>query len=138
MTHPEQTDSRPALLLAFWVLVLLPAGARTLRTVPLADAAAAGHNPTPAAESLLIDPNTAEWWELTVIPGVGKVRAKAIVAYRTEARRTRNLPPDAPVFTSAANLQAVKGIGPKTAAKAEPYLTFPAYQSTSTAAQNYD
>ena len=74
--------------------------------------------------SLKIDPNTAEWWELTVIPGIGEVTAKKIIAFREAQRRERNLPPDTPVFQSAADLQLVKGIGPKKSKAAEPYVTF--------------
>jgi DNA uptake protein ComE-like DNA-binding protein len=76
-------------------------------------------------ETLLrVDPNTAQWWELTIIPGVGEVTAKKIIEYRDTVRREKGLPEDAPVFRSAADLQRVKGIGPKKSAAAEPYLTF--------------
>ena len=80
--------------------------------------------PADQAALLRVDPNTAQWWELTVIPGVGEVTAKKIIEYREAVRREKGLPDDAPVFRSAADLQRVKGIGPKKSEAAEPYLTF--------------
>ncbi|UCG15716.1 MAG: helix-hairpin-helix domain-containing protein [Phycisphaerales bacterium] len=72
-----------------------------------------------------VNPNTAPWWELTVLPRVGEVTAKRIVAHReaansapaAQARRGR-------VFAAPADLERVHGIGPKTARRAAPYLTF--------------
>lgn len=38
-----------------------------------------------------IEINSAEWWELTEISGIGEVRAKAIVALRARKKRFENL-----------------------------------------------
>jgi DNA uptake protein ComE-like DNA-binding protein len=75
---------------------------------------------------LKVDPNTAPWWELTVLPGVGEVTAKRIVDYRDTRRCELAVPDDAPVFRSAADLQQVKGIGPKKSKGMESYLVFEA------------
>jgi DNA uptake protein ComE-like DNA-binding protein len=84
---------------------------------------------TEPVPGVLIDPNVAPWWELTVVPGIGEVTAKKIVEYR-EARRRKRDPASGThagridVFQRTADLQRVKGIGPKTAARIEPYLMF--------------
>lgn len=69
-----------------------------------------------------VNPNVAPWWELAVLPEIGETTARDIVAYREETRR--NLPDGDPVFRSAADLDRVKGIGPKTVEKIAPFLRF--------------
>jgi len=69
-----------------------------------------------------VNPNTASWASLARLPGVGETRARAIAGYRDEHERQH--PGGPPAFTSAADLQRVKGIGPATAAQMEPFLTF--------------
>jgi competence protein ComEA len=66
-----------------------------------------------------LDPNQAAWYELARLPDIGEVLAKRIVAHRNE------LGIDRP-FNTADDLQAVRGIGPKTAEKLRPYLRFDA------------
>ena len=61
----------------------------------------------------LINLNTATQAQLETLPGVGPVTAQAILVWRS-----KNGP-----FTSVAQLQEVDGIGPKTFAKIEPYVT---------------
>ena len=68
-----------------------------------------------------LDPNQAAWYELSRLPGIGEVMAKRIVALRNEIRD--NNPTHRP-FQTADDLQAVRGIGPKTAEKLRPYLRF--------------
>ncbi len=93
-----------------------------VRTRPVDELKAAGD----AGGALVgkLDPNTAPWWELTVLPGIGETKAKAMVEYRTQVRTARG-EPNAIVFRNAEDLQAVKGVGPKTAARIAPYLKFP-------------
>lgn len=69
-----------------------------------------------------IDPNTAAWEELATLPGIGEGIARRIVEYRDQAggRSTGS----SPVFRKPADLAAVKGIGPKTLARIEPFLRF--------------
>lgn len=71
-----------------------------------------------------IDPNTAPWWELTVLPRIGPSLSRRIVDYREE-RRTRMESPDAPVFRNVSDLDTVPGIGPVTLKRIGPYLRFP-------------
>ena len=65
-----------------------------------------------------INPNTASMASLVRLPGIGKARAMDIIHYR------QNKKPDEPVFISAHDLENIRGIGPKTAAALEPWLTF--------------
>lgn len=65
-----------------------------------------------------VNPNTAPWWELMALPDVGEATARGIVAYR-EVHRERT-----PVFRSAADLEPVPDIGPKTIARIAPHLCF--------------
>jgi DNA uptake protein ComE-like DNA-binding protein len=63
-----------------------------------------------------INPNTAPQAGLVRLPGIGKVRAMDIIAWRD-----RQTPP---AFTSAESLEAIRGIGPKTSAALAEWLTF--------------
>ena len=65
-----------------------------------------------------INPNTASMASLVRLPGIGKARAIDIIHYR------QNQKPDELVFLSAHDLENIRGIGPKTAAALEPWLTF--------------
>lgn len=65
-----------------------------------------------------INPNTASMASLVRLPGIGKARALDIIHFRQSQTQ------DGPLFQSADDLQAIRGIGPKTAAKLEPWLTF--------------
>jgi competence protein ComEA len=52
------------------------------------------------------------------LPSIGPARARSIVEYR-------NLPDvDKPAFKCASDMEKIKGIGPKTVEKLEPYLVF--------------
>lgn len=65
-----------------------------------------------------INPNTAPLGSLVRLSGIGKARALDIIHYRqTQAD-------GGTVFTTADDLQAIRGIGPKTAEKLAPWLTF--------------
>lgn len=69
-----------------------------------------------------INPNTASWVTLAQLPGIGPIRAKAIVEYRQQQQEKRAT--TEPVFRSSEDLQSIKGIGPRIAEQLEPYLTF--------------
>ena len=121
------TEARSAgLLLAVLALVMVASLTITAtrdRPAPGVATASAG-----AAATLRIDPNRARWWDLTVIPGVGEVTAQRIVDYRRAWQEeiepaTGDRSSDA-AFHVLADLQRVKGIGPKTVARMAPYLTF--------------
>jgi len=61
-----------------------------------------------------LDPNTCPADSLVLLPGIGPVLAERIVAARVAGLH----------FACARDLQGVRGIGPRTAARIAPYLTF--------------
>ncbi len=69
-----------------------------------------------------VNPNTAPWWELTVLPDIGPAIARRIVALR-EARESGEQPARI-VFRSPGDLDAVPGIGPKTVRRIASELRF--------------
>ena len=71
-----------------------------------------------------VDPNTAPWWELTVLPRIGESTARRIVEYR-EAGPPTDTEAASGAFQRAADLERVRGIGPKTVQRIAPYLRFP-------------
>ncbi len=105
-------------LLALLTPAMLLGSLAVARSVP-ADA------PIPAAIGT-IDPNTATWAELATLPTIGEVKAKAIVAYRRSFRQTAVAGPagERRAFTCPADLDAVRGIGPKTVERVAPHLRF--------------
>lgn len=75
-------------------------------------------------DSLRLDPETATWFELAQLPGIGETLARRITDYRDAQRRGE--PTGDRVFRSAADLDGVSGIGPRTLERIAPYLCFPA------------
>ena len=71
-----------------------------------------------------VNPNSAEWWELAALPGLGESLAKQIVDYRMQQRANVSNS-EAIIFRSVRDLEAVRGIGPKKAAALESMLVFP-------------
>jgi competence ComEA-like helix-hairpin-helix protein len=69
-----------------------------------------------AAAAERINPNTAAVGSLQRLPGIGRVRAEAIIAYRSEHG------PGA--FRRGSDLAAIRGIGPATVRGAERFMTF--------------
>ncbi len=80
-------------------------------TAPPSARPAAGEAPLPAG---LVDPNTSPADSLCLLPGIGPALAARIVAARETGVH----------FARARDLQAVRGIGPRTVARLEPYLAF--------------
>lgn len=74
-----------------------------------------------AAGAFRPDPNTATAEELEVVPGIGRTRAQALVAYR-ERRRGEGV---VVVFAGPDDLRKVRGFGPATADRAGEFLSFP-------------
>ncbi|MGB2819678.1 MAG: ComEA family DNA-binding protein [Phycisphaerae bacterium] len=70
------------------------------------------------AASEKINPNLADSASLLRLPTIGPARAKAIIDYR-KAHGSR-------AFRTAADLKAIKGIGPATVRKIDDYLSLPA------------
>ena len=76
----------------------------------------AGNTPDAGERSIVqsvIDINTASEAELTALPGIGEVKAKLIVEYRSEYGR----------FTDVRELMNINGIGEATLQKLLPYIT---------------
>jgi hypothetical protein len=67
-----------------------------------------------------INPNTASIASLVRLPGIGKARAMDIIYFR----QTSGGGGEEPVFKMASDLEAIKGIGPKTVENLSPWLTF--------------
>jgi competence protein ComEA len=76
--------------------------------------ASAGVSPAPSASgATVVDLNTADQAMLETIPGLGPVKAGAIIAYRTEIGG----------FTSIDQLLEVSGIGPATLDSIRPFVS---------------
>jgi competence protein ComEA len=88
--------------------------------VPMPDTEAAEINAGILATG--VNPNTAGVGDLTLLPGIGPVKARAIIAYREAHRAAAD--PERPVFNDAESLDAVPGIGPRTVERISPYLSF--------------
>jgi DNA uptake protein ComE-like DNA-binding protein len=73
----------------------------------------------------VIDPNTAPWWELAVLPRIGETTANSIVRYRESMDRSAPDVAAGRAFIFVGDLQAVRGIGPKTVERIAPYLSLP-------------
>jgi len=105
---PERTHARGAAAIALLAVLLVAAA-----EVPRGGAQAPGAG----AAVLRLNPNTATAEELTLLPGLGPVRAAAIVSYRGSVH-------PGPAFAAPADLEAVHGIGPITAERLTPYWGF--------------
>jgi competence protein ComEA len=67
---------------------------------------------SPQTARFTVDVNAAEWPELAALPGVGPTLAKRIVDHRQQFGRFRDL----------SDLRQVRGMGPITLQRIEPYL----------------
>lgn len=99
---------RQQLLLVVWVMVVMGLAVHALAAALLADDGGAPVRVTP----LRLDLNTAGILELELLPGVGRVRAEAIVL-----DRVRHGP-----FGRLADLDRVDGFGQVTIAGLAPFL----------------
>ncbi len=82
----------------------------------------AGHNASAAIELCdRVNPNNAPATSLMRLPGIGSVRAAALVAYRAQVEQQAG---GAAAFKNSNDLQKIKGIGPKTVEKIRDFLTF--------------
>ena len=67
-----------------------------------------------------INPNDAAAASLMRLPGIGRVKAEAIISYRDQRARENA----GAVFTNCLDLEAVSGIGPKTVENICEWLRF--------------
>jgi len=94
--------------------------------IDIARAPDATYTPPPARRG--VDPNTAPWWELAALPNIGQTKAVAVARYRQQERKRRDVPSEnapPPVFLAAEDLEAVRGIGPRTVLRLADHLRFP-------------
>lgn len=96
-----------------WTAAILLATALCLGAT--AEAGAAKKQPPATAINIM----TANAQELTQLPGIGKAKAEAIVAYRTKQP-----------FQSIEELEQVPGIGTKLLEQLKPYLTLQSGSAT--------
>ncbi len=94
---------------------LLLSTTRVEITSPLAPTTTTANQP-----GLKLNPNTATWADLTLLPRIGEITAKRIVKHRAQAPTNAN----SPAFKQPSDLEAVRGIGPKTVEGIAPYLKF--------------
>ncbi len=71
-----------------------------------------------------IDPNRAPWWELTMLPRIGEHLARRVVRFRELGAGDPEAGVATPVFCRPADLEGVRGIGPKTVQRISPFLEF--------------
>jgi DNA uptake protein ComE-like DNA-binding protein len=111
--HPHAAAARRfrVITAAFWVgaMIAMCSGLTALRPARCTTEPVAAER---------INPNTAPTASLMRLPGIGRTRAMDIVEFR------QSRPTGQPVFRNAADLQQIRGIGPVTAEKIAPYLTF--------------
>jgi hypothetical protein len=136
-------DQYRVLVLLLWLLAALSIGRIAFRSITPFD---------PAAVAIGVDPNTAPWWDLTALPGVGKATAQSIISFRrshlhssqqyarTADRKDQQAGPthrttlsadsaslgahQQPVFQNPMDLTRVRGIGPRTVQRLAPYIRF--------------
>ncbi|OWY70917.1 hypothetical protein B7486_15070 [cyanobacterium TDX16] len=113
--HDLRRAQLASILICTACVVLL--GARHLRA-PLRSPGA--HN-TLVAKG--IDPNTAHWFELSQLPGIGESLARRIIEFR--ARGESDPAVSGPIFRLAADLDPISGMGEKTIRRLQPFLRLP-------------
>lgn len=103
--------------------------------IDIAVAPGASFTPPPALRG--VDPNTAPWWELAALPQIGQAKAVAVTRYRQQERKRRDAPSEyapPPVFLAPEDLEAVRGIGPRTALRLADHLRLPADEAATPSA----
>ena len=104
-------DSFQVLLVGLWLMAVV-------LVVPAFFTA--HQNQSGVKPSATINPNTARWWELAVLPRIGETMAKRIVELRSASIKQGQSQP----FQNSNDLAGVRGIGPKTVQRIAPYLRF--------------
>ena len=79
-------------------------------------------SPPPARTS--VNPNTAPWWELTILRGVGRMTAGQIVRFRQFASQLAPNTSRTRAFQYGADLTKIRGIGTITVQRIVPELRF--------------
>lgn len=111
----KELFSRPQIVILLVLVCLLGGGLFLLKhRGRLGSSMVAVEPGNPGDYAFRISINTASWEEISLLPGIGPVKAKAIVSFRGE-----NGP-----FAGAEDLTAVDGIGEKTVSTIAEYLVF--------------
>jgi len=113
--HRDGTEQRQTQLFAFVTAAVICCVLSILLTVSYFGRAGVS---CPMTLGDRINPNTAETESLVRLPGIGPRRAEVIVEYRKRFDLGRT------AFRRAADLENVRGIGPVTAGKIQPWLCF--------------
>ena len=116
--HPHQRDGL-ILVSVLFVIVLGAAFSYSIRT----DSQGRIPHDSRRAAAFGIDPNTAEWFEFALLPGIGETLSRRIVSAREDARS--DVESGRPVFELPGDLMRVRGIGGKTIQRISPFLNFP-------------
>jgi len=112
---PDKTEQKQTQIFAFATASVICCALSIVLTVSYFGRAGVSY---PMTLDDRINPNTAEAASLVRLPGIGPKRAEAIVEYRGTADSDRS------AFRRTADLENIKGIGPKTSRKMQPWLCF--------------
>ena len=112
-TGPADPCATLLLLLCPIILIASAGPIRAIRASP----------PPPPTRSS-VNPNSAPWYELTVLPRIGEGMAHRIVHYRESAPHSPSANATTPAFQKASDLLNVPGIGPVTLQRIGPLLSF--------------
>ncbi len=69
-----------------------------------------------------MDPNSAAWYELAQLPGIGEVVSRRIV--KTRELLESSAASHEAAFRRSEDMRRVRGIGPKTIQRLRPFLRF--------------
>jgi competence ComEA-like helix-hairpin-helix protein len=124
--HLAFTDRQRNVLLVLLVIGLAYAGIRwAMHRSTISDPQPeAGARAVELADR--IDPDTADWQTLAILPGIAEKKAKGIVEWRERNRAAEG----GRVFRRVEDLVRVPGIGAATVDKLRPYLFIPDPPST--------
>lgn len=109
--HDQTARSCIVVLALLWVVVFL-SGLRT--------GLGGRHVATADAPPGTVNPNSAAWYELALLPRIGESKARAVVTCR-DARMRDGVGPS---FAGPTDLTEVRGIGPKTVERMAKELRF--------------
>lgn len=108
MSHKGSTSAGPATITLSTLIFLCTISLQVARSPDPRS------RPGDAVVQDRLDPNTSDWFELAQLPAIGPAMAERITEVRRGGRS----------FSSLQDLRSIRGLGPKTLHKLEPYLRF--------------